>query len=97
MIDNIIDIEKKIEKATSLLFRQEERLTKIIQECHRLGFTVASIQLIRPEEQIIEAVTGEAWAGKARHYLEPNPDLRDIQADICQTCKTEIIDYCWLG
>jgi GAF domain-containing protein len=91
MIDNIIDIEKKIEKATSLLFRQEERLTKIIQECHRLGFTVASIQLIRPEEQIIEAVTGEAWAGKARHYLEPNPDLRDIQADICQTCKTEII------
>jgi GAF domain-containing protein len=88
---NVIRIENQIERATHSLFQQKAVLEKIIKECCEIGFGFASIQLVRPEEQIIEAVTGAAWAGKAGHFLEPVNNLRDIQADICQTCRTEVI------
>ena len=93
MVDEHIlnEIETQIEKATLQLFKQEEVFANIVQQCIGLGYDFASIQLIRSEEQIIEAVKGTDWAGKARHYLEPDPSLRDIQADICQTCRTEVI------
>ncbi len=75
MVDEHIlnEIETQIEKATLQLFKQEEVFANIVQQCIGLGYDFASIQLIRSEEQIIEAVKGTDWAGKARHYLEPDP------------------------
>ena len=58
---------------------------------NELKFDFASIQLIRQEQNIIETVVGAEWGGLPRHYLAKDPYLRDIQADIAQTCRTEII------
>ncbi|MDJ0903976.1 MAG: GAF domain-containing protein [Xenococcus sp. MO_188.B8] len=58
---------------------------------NELNFDFAAIQLIRQEQKIIESVFGAEWVGLSRHYLERDEDLRDIQADIAQTCRTEII------
>lgn len=93
--ESVLDIEQNIEDATSSLFKLDSTLESICEEIRRsLGFDFATIQLIRPEEQIIETVCGSELAGLARHYLYPDENLkhlRDIQADICQTCRTEII------
>ena len=87
---------QQIEAATSKLFQLDDILNEICTEIQeKLEFDFATIQLIRPEENIIEAVCGtgvaKKWTGKARHYLEKVQNLRDIQADIAQTCYTEII------
>lgn len=86
----------EIEKATANLFNLDDILKSICQEIQdRLNFDFAAIQLIRPDTQVIEIVsaTGIAaeWKGRAGHYLEPDTTLRDIQADIAQTCHTEIL------
>jgi GAF domain-containing protein len=93
---NIFKIEETVEIAISRLQELDCRLTRVCKEIQdNLGFDLVTIQLIRPEEQIIEAVSGSGisskWIGQARHYIEPREDLRDIQADVVQTCKTEII------
>lgn len=93
---NIFKIEETVEEAISRLQELDLRLKLVCKEIQdKLGFDLVTIQLIRPEEQIIEAVSGcgisSKWIGQARHYIEPRKGLRDIQADIIQTCKTEII------
>jgi GAF domain-containing protein len=85
-----------IERATSNLFRLETILDELCREIQSaLGFEYAAVQLIRPEDRIIETVHGtgvaEGWTGRARHYLEDDPQLRDIQTDITMTGHTEII------
>ena len=91
-LEFVLEAASRRENAILNLFRHKETLKslscKIIKD---LNFEFASIQLIRPEEKTIEAVTGTEWAGQARHYLERSRILRDIQSDIAQTCKTEII------
>jgi GAF domain-containing protein len=86
----------QIEKATASLFQLDDILKDTCQEIQdKLEFDFAAIQLIRPDAQVIEvaSATGIAakWRGRAGHYLEPEGTLRDIQADIAQTCYTEII------
>jgi hypothetical protein len=60
-----------------------------------MGFEFATVQLIHPEESTIETLYGtgvaKEWLGRFKHYIEPDPTLRDIQADIVQTKRTEII------
>ena len=83
---------EEIEQATADLFRLEDILENACNAIMFHSFQEASpfnlvaVQLIRHEEGIIETVRGkgiaEEWAGRARHYLEPDPALRDIQADI---------------
>lgn len=87
---------QEFEKDLSHLFHLEdalERITADIQD--QLGFDFVAVQLIRPEEQIVETVYGTGiaadWVGRARHYLEQDPSLRDIQADIILSPKIEII------
>lgn len=94
--ENILDQVSKIEKATANLFQLDDILKSTCQGIQdKLNFDFAAIQLIRPDTQVIEVVsaTGIAaeWKGRAGHYLEPETTLRDIQADIAQTCHTEII------
>jgi signal transduction histidine kinase len=67
--------------------------------CHQvqseLGFDFAGISLISPQQDKVEAAYGtgiaKKWSGRIKHYLEKEPSLRDIQADIVDTHNTEII------
>jgi GAF domain-containing protein len=77
----------EIEESSLHLFRLDAILGEVCQEIkERFGFYFAAIHLIRPEERIIETVHGtgiaEDWSGLAKHYLEEDPELRNIQADI---------------
>ncbi|MBC1225410.1 GAF domain-containing protein [Nostoc sp. UCD120] len=60
-----------------------------------MGFDFANISLISKEQNTIESVhgigIGKQWSSFPRHYLEKDPELRDIQADIIATGRTEII------
>jgi GAF domain-containing protein len=92
----ILEAEYEIEQATSQLFQLERILEGICQEVRSLlGFDFAGISLVSRERNTIEAVCGtgitQQLAGRAKHYLEQDEDLRDIQADIVQTHRTEII------
>ncbi|OKH37248.1 hypothetical protein NIES2101_36640 [Calothrix sp. HK-06] len=84
-----------VEKATSKLFKLENILEKVCRDIQALGFDFVSISLISPEHNTIESLYGTGIAkqltGFAKHYLEEDPKLRDIQADIVKTCQTEII------
>ena len=86
----------EIERAISGLFKRKNFLNKLCHEIKKkLGFEYVTIQLINREEHIIETIEGlglgENWVGLARHYLEEERSLRDIQADIALSKNTEII------
>jgi signal transduction histidine kinase len=92
----ILEAENEIEQATSKLFRLENILEDICQEIQSsLGFDFAGISLVSLERNTIEALHGigiaQKWSGRVKHYLETDKNLRDIQADIVQTRRTEII------
>ena len=77
----------EIEQSSSELFRIEDILKRVCEEIQsQFGFHFAAVQLIRREKKIIETVYGtgmaEEWTGLARHPLESDLELRDIQADI---------------
>ncbi|MFZ4699338.1 MAG: GAF domain-containing protein [Candidatus Methylumidiphilus sp.] len=75
----------EIEAAAAKRYEQEAILEQICVETQKLGFEYAAIQLIRPEERIIETVYTNAesdWAGVAKHSLEADPKISDIQAEI---------------
>lgn len=92
---SILEALDQVERATSKLFKLEDILEAVCQNILALGFDFANISLISLEKNIIEGVhgsgTGVVWANLGKHYLEPDPELRDIQADIVQTQQTEII------
>jgi GAF domain-containing protein/nitrogen-specific signal transduction histidine kinase len=76
-----------IEESGSHLFRMESVLNILCEEIKKnFGFDFVAIQLVRPEERIIETVFGtditKEWSGLAKHYLEEDLGLYDIQADI---------------
>lgn len=91
-LPSILAAADKRETAIQKIFGKEEVLANLCQKVSKeMDFEFVSIQIIRPDENTIEAVYGTEWAGQANHYLEKLPQLRDIQADIAQSCKTEII------
>lgn len=92
----ILEAYQDIEQANQQLYNLETILKEVCREIESsLGFDFAGISLIYPEKNTIEAVSGtgiaERWSGIAGHHLEDDPDLRDIQADIVKTYRTEII------
>ncbi len=93
--DAVLKAGQDIEVATSNLANLEKGLTTICEEIKKSQeFDFVAIQLIRPQENIIETVAateGTEWSGLAKHYLDADLQLRDIQADIAKTRKTEII------
>ena len=85
-----------IEQAISHLFGLELILKDLCNTIQvSLGYEFVALQLIRSEERIVETVYGTGiaarWSGLARHYLEPDTSLRDIQASIAKTGQVEII------
>jgi hypothetical protein len=90
--ENILNAGIEIENITSKIANQEEILHQISQEIQSSqNFDIVAIQLVSSWERTIETVIGSEWAGITKHYLEEDPDLRDIQADIFFSHKTEII------
>jgi GAF domain-containing protein len=95
-MEEIFEAENEIEQAISQLSRLENVLEGICQEIKSsLGFDLAGISLVSLERNTIEAVHGigiaKEWSGRAKHYLEKDVELRDIQADIVQTRRTKVI------
>ncbi|MDZ8054092.1 MAG: GAF domain-containing protein [Aulosira sp. ZfuVER01] len=92
---SILEALDQVEQATSKLFKLEDILEAVCQNILAQGFDFANISLISREHNIIEGVCGSGsgveWATMPKHYLEPDPQLRDIQADIVQTQQTEVI------
>ncbi|BAZ69464.1 MAG: GAF domain-containing protein [Pelatocladus maniniholoensis HA4357-MV3] len=93
----ILEAENQIAQATSKLFFLEDILDNICHEIQSvLGFDFATISLVMPAHNTIETVHGigipkNNWFNQARHYIEEDQELRDIQADVVQTRQTEII------
>ena len=93
---DILEAEHQIGQAISELSRLETVLEDICYEIQtQLGFDFVGVSLVSLEQHTIEAVYGvgiaKGWAGRAKHFLEQDPVLRDIQADIVQTQQTEVI------
>jgi GAF domain-containing protein len=91
-----LEAENRIARAISKLFDLENILRKACDEIKsNFDFDFVSISLVFLNRNTIEAVYGigiaEEWANQARHYIEEDEELRDIQADIVKTCRTEII------
>ena len=87
LIQGLEVLSHDIEQSTYGLFHLDDILDSVCKEVQSLmGFDFVALQLIRPDEKIIETVhaTGIAteWSSLARHYLEKDPALRDIQADV---------------
>ncbi len=91
-----LDVEHEIEKATSQLFELKATLRNICNQVQSFqNFDFVSISLVSIEQKIIESLVGtgvvEKWIDIAKHYLEEDKALRDIQADVYYTRNTEII------
>jgi GAF domain-containing protein len=94
-LGRIFDADLSIKVASKKLFQLDQILRKICEEIKSdLGFDFAAISLVDKERNIIEAVQGTQevrWINLAKHYLEPDESLRDIQADIFYTQNIEVI------
>ncbi|MEH2226646.1 pentapeptide repeat-containing protein [Nostoc sp.] len=98
-VEPLLETDKKIAQATSDLVGLETILDDVCREIQDLlGFDFVGISLVMPEHDTIEAVYGTGiasrWVDQVRHYVNADPDLRDIQAHIIKTFDTEII-YGW--
>ena len=92
---SILKAVQKIQKATVKLAKQDETLQEICNEIKnsesQKGCDFVAIQLIQRDQNVIGIVSGTNWSGIAKHYLDVDPKLRDIQADIVKTGQMEII------
>jgi GAF domain-containing protein len=90
-----LDALEQVGEARAKLSGMENILEDFCQEIKKLGFDFANISLISQEQNTIESVhgigIGKQWSSCPKHYLETDPELRDIQADIIATRRTEII------
>lgn len=92
----VFNVAKQISQAIKELSLLEIILEEIGKQIKaELGFEFVNISLVVPEQGTIESVYGTGIAEKltdlAKHYLEKDKALRDIQADIFQTRRTEVI------
>ncbi|MEM8721243.1 MAG: GAF domain-containing protein [Cyanobacteria bacterium P01_G01_bin.39] len=92
----LLNVERKIESTISQFFKWKTTLKEIceeIKESQRFDFV--SISLVSLEQNTIETCEGVGcvvdWINIAKHYLEKDDKIRDIQADIYDTQRTEII------
>jgi signal transduction histidine kinase len=92
----ILAAENRIAKAVSKLFDLDDIL---LQTCDlikkQFKFDFVGISLVFLAQNTIDSVYGVGiasdWANRVRHYLEEDPDIRDIQVDIVKRMRTEII------
>ncbi len=84
-----LESANEIEKATDPLFDLDKTLDRICQNIKQTyHFDFVAVQLIDWEKRIIETIKIEGtkktqdWAFLAKHSLDTDPDLRDIQVDV---------------
>ncbi|MEH2179935.1 pentapeptide repeat-containing protein [Nostoc sp.] len=95
-VEPLLETDRKIAQAISDLVGLETILDDVCREIQDLlGFDFVNISLVMPEHDTIETVygtgIGSGWVAQARHYVNADPDLRDIQAHIIKIFDTEII------
>ena len=99
-LEELLEVETEIQQAISEVSNQEaifEDVCQEIQSC--MNFSFCLISLVNPEENINQTVYESNFNGdnltdsniRYKYYLEKNPDLRSIRADIIQTRNIEII------
>jgi hypothetical protein len=85
----------EIGKATDGLSELRQEATALCAAIDRFGFDFSAIQLERRDQNTIETVVGTGiardWVGLAKHRIEEEVRLRDIQADIFQEKRVEIV------
>jgi hypothetical protein len=87
-----------IEEVALQLINSDELIKNICRRVYdsRDQFDLVAIQLVRPEEAVIETVAGEGmaeqWAGRIGHYLVHDQGLRDIQADVVCMWNIELVE-----
>ena len=81
-----LEIITKIDNATRELVSDERILEGICTEVKNLEFDFVTLQMIDKEAKTVETVYGEGigpkWFTIARHSIQADPPLRDIQAEI---------------
>ena len=86
-----------IESASADFYGMEPVLQRVCNSFEELGYEFVAIQLLRQPQKIVETVEGtgiaKSWVDRARHFLEEEGPLRDIQADMLLTTppRAEII------
>jgi len=95
-LDQVLRQCEEIEASTRSLFdlgRSAAQLCAAIDS--QFGFHFSAVQLARRDENTIETVAGTGiakdWVGLAKHRLEEQVSLRDIQADIFMERRVEVI------
>lgn len=93
---HLLEAEKQIQQAISEFYSREAIFEEVCQKIQSsLGFDFAVISLFNYEKNITETVHESGYGAnlsiKCKYYLEKNPYLRNIRADIIQTRRTEII------
>jgi GAF domain-containing protein len=95
-LDQVLRQYDQLEAVTRALFdlgRIAPELCRAI-DC-RFGFDFSAVQIVRSAENAIETIAGSGiaaqWVGHAKHRLEDDPMLRDIQADIVKERIVEVI------
>jgi signal transduction histidine kinase len=80
---------------TFQILNRNKIFNELCLEVEKIGFHFAAISLVSTEHHTIEAVYGTGIfkdiAGRAKHFLDDEQTLRDIQADIVKTGLTEVI------
>jgi GAF domain-containing protein len=84
--NDLLESVRKIENATRELPQLDRILEDTSTAIRRLGFDFVAIQLVNKEDKTIETVYGQglnsSWFAIAKHTIQGDPELWDIQADI---------------
>ena len=100
LLEQMLEVETEIQQAISEVSNQEAIFEDVCQEIQSsLNLDYCLISLVNPEENIDQTVYEGNFNGdnlthsniSYKYYLEKNPDLRNIRADIIQTLNIEII------
>ena len=100
LLVQMLEAEQQIQQAVLGISNQEAIFEDVCQEIQSsLGFDFTVISLVDPEKNINQTVYENSFNGtnlthqyiRYKYYLEKNPDLRSIRADIIQTYCIEII------
>ncbi len=91
-----LESENQIARAISKLFDLEDIIYEACNEIKsQFDFDFVGISLVSLSRNTIETIHGigiaKNWANQARHSIEKDEEIRDIQADIVERCRTEVI------
>lgn len=86
----------EIETATTNLIEFDHTTDKICSKIkEKFGFDFVALQVARKEEGLLETIKlvglDKSWAGRSKHSLNEPTRFRDIQVDVFQSRRAEVI------